>query len=70
MRQRAMTGVEELNTGIGVGVACGATAAGFIIDAAGARWGYVFAASCGSASVLLCLGGLRRLGAGRTQAGA
>jgi predicted MFS family arabinose efflux permease len=53
-----------LSTGIGVGVACGATAAGFILDAFGARWGYVFAASCGSGAVLLCLGGLRRL-AGR-----
>jgi len=50
-----------LSTGIGVGVACGATAAGFILDAFGARWGYVFAASCGTASVLLCLAGLRRL---------
>lgn len=50
-----------LSTGIGLGVACGATAAGFILDAFGARWGYVFAASCGSASVLLCLAGLRRL---------
>jgi MFS family permease len=50
-----------LSTGIGVGVACGATAAGFILDAFGARWGYVFAASCGTASVLLCLAGLRPL---------
>ena len=50
-----------LSTGIGVGVACGATAAGFILDAFGARWGYLFAASCGSAAVLLCLAGLRRL---------
>jgi len=50
-----------LSTGIGLGVACGATAAGFILDAFGARWGYVFAASCGTASVLLCLAGLRRL---------
>ena len=53
-----------LSTGIGVGVACGATAAGFILDAFGPRLGYVFAASCGSASVLLCLVGLRRI-AGR-----
>jgi MFS family permease len=50
-----------LSTDIGVGVACGATAAGFILDAFGARWGYVFAASCGTASVLLCLAGLRPL---------
>jgi predicted MFS family arabinose efflux permease len=58
---RTTEAMSWLNTGIGVGVACGATAAGFIIDAAGARWGYVFAASCGSAGVLACLGGLRRL---------
>jgi len=50
-----------LSTGIAVGVACGATAAGFILDAFGARWGYAFAASCGSASVLACLAGVRRL---------
>jgi len=59
---RTTEAMSWLNTGIGVGVACGATAAGFIIDAAGPRWGYAFAASCGSASVLLCLAGLRRLG--------
>jgi MFS family permease len=66
---RTTEAMSWLNTGIGVGVACGATGAGFIIDAAGARWGYVFAASCGSASVLVCLGGLRRLSRsrGRTQ---
>jgi MFS family permease len=67
---RTTEAMSWLNTGIGVGVACGATAAGFIIDAAGARWGYVFAASCGSASVLLCLGGLRRLGASGAPLGA
>ena len=58
-----------LSTGIGVGVACGATAAGFILDAFGARWGYVFAASCGTASVLLCLAGLRRLAGPPTAPG-
>jgi predicted MFS family arabinose efflux permease len=50
-----------LSTGISIGVAAGATAAGFIVDAAGARWGYVFAASSGGAGVLICLAGLRRL---------
>jgi len=59
---RTTEAMSWLNTGIGVGVACGATAAGFILDAFGPRLGYAFAASCGSASVLLCLGGLRRLG--------
>jgi MFS family permease len=58
---RTTEAMSWLSTGIAVGVACGATAAGFILDAFGPRLGYVFAASCGSASVLLCLGGLRRL---------
>jgi hypothetical protein len=48
---------------------------GFIIDAHGARWGYVFAACCGAAGVLTCLLGLRRLrepgdGPARTPAAA
>ncbi len=50
-----------LSTGIGVGVAAGSSTVGFIIDAHGARWGYVFAACCGGACVLTCLLGLRRL---------
>jgi MFS family permease len=50
-----------LSTGIGVGVAAGSSTVGFIIDAHGARWGYVFAAGCGGACVLTCLLGLRRL---------
>jgi MFS family permease len=50
-----------LSTGISVGVAAGATADGFLIDAAGPRWGYVLAAGCGLASLLCCLAGLRRL---------
>jgi MFS family permease len=57
-RTEAMT---SLSTGIGVGVACGSTAAGFAVDALGPRWGYAFAASCGVIAVLLCLTGLRRL---------
>jgi predicted MFS family arabinose efflux permease len=50
-----------LSTGIGVGVAAGSSTVGFIIDAHGARWGYVFAACCGAACVLTCLLGLRWL---------
>jgi predicted MFS family arabinose efflux permease len=50
-----------LSSGISVGVAVGASVAGFILDAHGPRAGYVFAASCGAASVLTCLLGLRRL---------
>jgi predicted MFS family arabinose efflux permease len=65
---RTTEAMSWLSTGIGVGVACGATAAGFLLDAFGPRLGYAFAASCGSASVLLCLGGLRRLGGRRRPA--
>ena len=60
---RTTEAMSWLSTGISVGVACGATAAGFILDAFGPRDGYVFAASCGLAAVALCLAGLRRLAA-------
>jgi MFS family permease len=59
---RSTEAMTWLSTGIAVGVAAGSSVVGFIIDAHGARWGYVFAASCGTACVLLCLAGLRRLG--------
>jgi MFS family permease len=50
-----------LTSAISVGVAAGSAVAGQVIDAAGARWGYAFAASCGTAAVTACLLGLRRL---------
>jgi MFS family permease len=50
-----------LSSGIGVGLAVGAATVGFIIDGHGPRAGYVFAASCGVASVVTCLFGLGRL---------
>ncbi len=52
-----------LSTGIAVGVACGATAAGFILDALGSRWGYAFAAASGIAACLTYLAGIRRVAA-------
>ncbi len=52
-----------LSTGIAVGLACGATAVGFILDAFGPRWGYAFAAASGIAAVLTYLAGLRRVAA-------
>jgi MFS family permease len=58
---RAIEAMTWLTTGVSVGVACGATAAGFILDARGARWGYAFAAVSGLAAVAVYLGGLRRL---------
>lgn len=50
-----------LSSGIGVGVAAGASVVGFVIDAHGPRYGYGFAALCGAASAVTCLVGLRRL---------
>jgi predicted MFS family arabinose efflux permease len=66
---RTTEAMSWLSTGISVGVACGATAAGFILDAFGPREGYVFAASCGLAAVALCLAGLRHLTAPAAAAG-
>jgi MFS family permease len=60
---RATEAMSWLSTGISVGVACGATAAGFILDAFGARWGYAFAAASGVTAALIYLGGLRRVSA-------
>jgi len=50
-----------LSTGISVGVACGSTAAGFVLDAFGPRWGYAFAAAAGVTTVVIYLAGLPRL---------
>jgi predicted MFS family arabinose efflux permease len=50
-----------LSSGIGVGLAAGSSAVGFILDAHGPRAGYAFAAACGVASAVTCLLGLRRL---------
>jgi predicted MFS family arabinose efflux permease len=64
---RAGRGTEAmswLSTGISIGVACGATAAGFILDARGARSGYAFAAAAGVTAVVIYLAGLRRVARG------
>ena len=50
-----------LSSGIGVGLAVGASVVGFLLDAHGPRVGYAFAAACGVASAVTCLLGLRRL---------
>jgi len=57
-RTEAMT---WLSSSIAVGVATGSAVCGRIIDAAGPRWGYGFAACCGGVAVATCLLGLRRL---------
>ena len=58
---RATEAMSWLGTGISVGVALGATAAGFILDALGPRWGYAFAAASGVTTVVIYLSGLRRV---------
>jgi MFS family permease len=58
-RTEAMT---WLSSAISVGVAIGSAACGRIIDDAGPRWGYGFAAGCGVITVTICLVGLGRLG--------
>jgi MFS family permease len=63
---RATEAMSWLSTGISVGVACGSTAVGFVLDAFGPRWGYTFAAACGVTAALIYLGGLRRVSAPAT----
>jgi MFS family permease len=58
---RATEAMSWLGTGISVGVALGATAAGFILDALGPRWGYAYAAASGVTTVVIYLSGLGRL---------
>jgi MFS family permease len=50
-----------LSTGISVGVAAGSTVIGFVLDSHGPRTGYVLAACCGVAALLIALAGLRFL---------
>lgn len=58
---RRTEGMTWLSSSISVGVAGGAAVAGHIVDAAGARWGYGFAACCGGVAAAICVAGLRRL---------
>jgi MFS family permease len=58
---RTTEAMSWLSTGISVGVAGGSTAAGFALDALGARWGYGLAASFAVAATATCLAGRRRL---------
>jgi MFS family permease len=59
--ERRTEAMSWLSSGIGVGVAVGSSVVGFIIDARGERWGYLFAAACGVISAVMCLAGRRRL---------
>ena len=59
-----------LSTGIAVGLACGSTASGFILDAFGPRWGYAFAGVAGVIATLIYLGGLRLVAGSERRAAA
>ena len=58
---RQTEGMAWLTSAISVGTAAGSAAAGQIVDTAGARWGYAFAAACAAVAVLVSLLGLSRL---------
>jgi len=58
---RTTEAMSWLSTGISVGVACGSTAAGFVLDAFGPRLGYALAAAFGVTAALIYLAGLRRV---------
>jgi MFS family permease len=62
---RRTEGMTWLSSAVSVGVAGGSAIAGQIVDAGGARWGYVFAAGSGWAAAVVCVLGLGRLRAGR-----
>jgi len=55
---RLTEGMAWLTSALAVGTAAGSAAAGQVIDADGARWGYAFAAVCAAVAALACLAGL------------
>jgi MFS family permease len=61
---RATEAMSWLSTGISVGLACGSTAVGFILDAFGPRWGYALGASAGVTATLIYLAGLPKVARG------
>jgi predicted MFS family arabinose efflux permease len=58
---RRTEGMAWLSSSISVGVATGAAVAGHLIDHAGARGGYIFAAGGAVAAAVVCVLGLGRL---------
>src|SRR6266571_5169157 len=55
---RLTEGLARLTSALAAGPAAGSAAAGQVIDAGGARWGYAFAAACAAGAALACLAGL------------
>jgi predicted MFS family arabinose efflux permease len=58
---RRTEGMTWLSSAVSVGVAAGSAIAGHLVDAGGARSGYMFAACSGWAAALVCIAGLRKL---------
>jgi MFS family permease len=58
---RRTEGLTWVTSAISVGVAVGSAVAGHLVDLGGARWGYWFAAACGTGAAATCLLGLRKL---------
>ncbi len=58
---RRTEGMAWLTSAISVGVAAGSAAAGQLVDAGGARWGYLFAAAWGAIAFLAAACGFGRL---------
>jgi MFS family permease len=59
--ERRTESMSWLSSAVSVGVATGSPVAGHLIDAHGARWGYLFAAACGLAAAIVAAAGLGRL---------
>jgi MFS family permease len=67
---RLTEGMAWLTSAISVGTAAGSAVAGQVIDAGGARWGYVLVACCGAGACVACLAGLPALRAPRYEVAA
>ncbi|MFJ9790364.1 MFS transporter [Streptomyces globosus] len=60
-RAKLTEGMTWISTGLAVGVALGSSVAGWVVDAAGARSGYVVSISAGAAAAAVGFAGYRRL---------
>ncbi|WCD89164.1 hypothetical protein KPP03845_105583 [Streptomyces xanthophaeus] len=60
-RAKLTEGMTWIGTGLAVGVAIGSSVTGLVIDAAGARNGYVVSLSAGAAAAAVAFAGFRRL---------
>ncbi|MFE9254156.1 MFS transporter [Streptomyces sp. NPDC006879] len=60
-REQLTEGMTWTSTGLAVGVALGSSAAGWVIDAAGAKSGYVVSVAAGATAAAVAFAGYRRL---------